>query len=113
MYTAKHQNNRETIKHTKTNEYYIISHPLRKNITTGKACIRIKDVAKYDKNFIFQYIGNDDKLKTIMIGRKYVCDHLYPCPNNGEINNKGILNSKFFYLINIEDIFTYGKEIEL
>ena len=48
-----------------------------------------------------------------MIGRKYVCDHLYPCPNNGEINNKGILNSKFFYLINIEDIFTYGKEIEL
>ena len=51
MYTGRHLSDREYMKHTQTNEYYLISHPLRKNITTGNACVRIRDVAKYDKNF--------------------------------------------------------------
>lgn len=113
MYTGRHQDNRETIKHTKTKEYYLISHPLRRNITTGNACVRINDVAKYDKNFIFQYLDNDYKLKTIMIGRRQVCDHLFPCKKNVVDDDGNVINKKYFYMIKIEDIFTYGREIEL
>ena len=113
MYTGRHFDNRETIKHTKTNEYYFISHPLRKNITTGNACVRINDVARYDKNFIFQYLDNNYKLKTILIGRRQVCDHLFPCRKNEKDEDGNIINCKYFYMIKIEDIFKYGREIEL
>lgn len=111
MYTGRHLSDREYMKHTHTNEYYLISHPLRKNITTGNACVRIRDVAKYDKNFIFQYLDNNYKLRTILLGRRYVCDHLFPCKTKDKDGN--LVISKYFYIIHIEDIFKYGREIEL
>ena len=112
MYTGRHQENREYMKHSHTNDYYLIYHPLRKNITTGNACIRIKDVRKYNKNFIFQYLDDDLQLKTIMIGRRQVCDHLFPFKKYN-IETKRYEFSSYYYLIKISDIFQYGQEINI
>lgn len=113
MYTGRHLQNKKFIKHSKTNEYYIISHPTEINIKTGNACIRIKDVERYDKNFIFQYYDNNFKLRTILIGRKQVCENLFPLHKWDKDENGNPINHRCFYGIKIENIFKFGREIEL
>lgn len=34
--------------------YYTICQPTEKNIATGNACVNINDVAKFDKDFLFE-----------------------------------------------------------
>ena len=46
MYTGRHLQNKKVIKHSKTGEYYIISHPKEVNLKTGNACIKIKDIER-------------------------------------------------------------------
>ena len=47
--------------------YYFISNPREKNSTTGYACVKINDIVKYDKNFIYQYYDADSTLHNIMV----------------------------------------------
>ena len=113
MYTGKHQKGYKVVKHTKTKEYYIISHPMDRNRLTGNATVSIRDVMKFDKNFIFQYYGDDNKLKTILIGRRQVCDHCFPCYKRNIDDWGETISVSKWYMIKIEDIFKYGREITL
>ncbi len=113
IYTGKHINGKKIVKHTKTSEYYIISHPKEINILTGNACVKIKDVQKYNKNFIFQYYDENNKLRTILIGRKQVTEHIRPCISSITDEYGNALKVTSCYIIKIYDIFKYGREIEL
>lgn len=113
MYTGRHLQNKKVIKHSKTSEYYIISHPKEVNLKTGNACIKIKDIERYDKNFIFQYYDENFKLKTILIGRRQVCENLFILCKNDKDESGNIISHHYFYGIKIKDIFKFGKEIEL
>lgn len=113
MYTGKHLKGYKIVNHTVTNEYYIISHPMHKNRLTGNASINIRDVMRYDKNFIFQYYGDGNKLKTILIGRKQVSEHCFPCYKRNVDDWGEVVSVSKWYMIKIEDIFKYGREIDL
>ena len=113
MYTGKHLKGCKTIKHTKTDKYYIIAHPYEVNIHTGNACVTISNVIKYDKNFIFEYLDENDKIKTILISKRHVLDNIFPCRKNIYDDEGNLLNRKFFYMIKIKDIFDFGKEINI
>lgn len=113
MYTGKHLEGKKVIKHTKTKNYYFIWHPTDVNINTGNACVRLDHVLKFDKNFLFQYVGDNNKMKNILISKRHVIDNIFPCRKNVEDEQGNVVSRKLFYMIKIPKIFELGKEIEL
>ena len=113
MYTGKHLDGKKVIKHTKTKDYYFIWHPMEVNINTGNACVRLDQVLKFDKNFIFQYIGDNNQMKNVLISKCHVIDNIFPCRKNIKDEEGIVVDQKLFYMIKIPKIFELGKEIEL
>lgn len=105
------------IKHTKVGDFYLLYHPLEKNVLTGNATFPKWTLkSSYNKNYIFQYYDENYNLKTIMIGREHVSKCCFPLFKKKKIKIDPITNIEYeipggfcCYGIKISDIFKYGK----
>lgn len=113
MYTGKHLEGRVRITHTKTRQYYQISHPLEKNVRTGNACVNKREVLKFDKDFIFQYLDEYNALKTVLVPKRIVVDNMFPLLHTEKDDEGNIIRRHLVYLIKIATIFDKGYDIEL
>lgn len=112
-YYGYHKNPYKIMKHkiNVNKDYYIINHPKVFNLRTGNATFKLGDLKKYDKNFIFQYYDSNGKIRTILLGRKYLSEHKFVIHKYDKDELGNVINHRFFGAIKISDVFKYGREI--
>lgn len=92
-------------------DYYFISNPTMKNQFTGNACVKQKDILSFDKDFMYQYVDADLKEHNIVMTRNMVLNHIKPCIKRVETLDGDLKRLFACYLIKIEDVLKYGKEV--
>ena len=92
-------------------DYYFISNPTRKNQITGNVCVSKKDILSFDRDFMYQYVDADLKEHNIVVNKNMVLQHIMPCVKIVEIEDEEYKRYLACYLIKIENVLKYGKEV--
>ena len=96
-------------RNTRDGKYYSISIPLDRNANTGNVCFNIHDLAKFDRDFLFEQ-EVDGVMYSKVIEKEWVRDHMIPMcvrrkSDNPDKGKPGTLIN--FYILKVEEILNY------
>ena len=87
--------------------YYTICNPLEKNVGTGNVTFSINDLAKFDKDFLFDQEVDGVKYNKV-VSKEWVRDHMLPMYCSKKSNDLGARpKTVVFYVLKIEEIINY------
>lgn len=90
----------------KTKQFYLVSNPTIKNECTGNVCIAIKDLLKFDKDFLFEQEIDGIKYEKVL-KKEWVRDNAKFIKSKKEDPKTLKETYRMFYLLKIEDILKY------
>ena len=84
--------------------YYTICNPLERNVGTGNVTFNINDLAKFDKDFLFDQ-EVDGVTYNKVVSKEWVRDHMLPMYSYTKPNEVTRKRSVFpFYVLKINEI---------
>ena len=84
--------------------YYTICNPLEKNVGTGNVTFSINDLAKFDKDFLFDQEVDGVKYNKV-VSKEWVRDHMLPMYCSKKSNDLGARpKTVVFYVLKIQEI---------
>ena len=87
--------------------YYTICNPLEKNVGTGNVTFSINDLAKFDKDFLFDQEVDGVKYNKV-VSKEWVRDHMLPMYCSKKSNDLGARpKTVVFYVLKVEEIINY------
>lgn len=87
--------------------YYTICNPLEKNVGTGNVTFSINDLAKFDKDFLFDQEVDGVKYNKV-VSKEWVRDHMLPMYCSKKSNDLGARpKTVVFYVLKIQEIINY------
>lgn len=90
-------------------KYYNISSPTIKNSRTGNVCVSIRDVKKFDKDFLF--IQEVDNIHyEIVLPKEWVVKHMRLFVKRHRYENPKDDKFSYFYMLKISDILKYYEQ---
>lgn len=88
----------------KNASYYTICNPLEKNVGTGNVTFSINDLAKFDKDFLFDQEVDGVKYNKV-VSKEWVRDHMLPMYCSKKSNDLGARpKTVVFYVLKIQEI---------
>lgn len=88
----------------KNNTYYTICNPLEKNVGTGNVTFNINDLAKFDKDFLFNQEVDGVKYNKV-VSKEWVRDNMKPMYLYTKPNETTGRRSVFpFYILKTQEI---------
>jgi uncharacterized protein YaaR (DUF327 family) len=91
----------------KNTSYYTICNPLEKNVGTGNVTFSINDLAKFDKDFLFDQEVDGVKYNKV-VSKEWVRDHMLPMYCSKKSNDFGARpKTVVFYVLKVEEIINY------
>lgn len=91
----------------KNTTYYTICNPLEKNVGTGNVTFSINDLAKFDKDFLFDQEVDGVKYNKV-VSKEWVRDHMLPMYCSKKSNDLGARpKTVVFYVLKIQEIINY------
>lgn len=91
----------------KNTTYYTICNPLEKNVGTGNVTFSINDLAKFDKDFLFDQEVDGVKYNKV-VSKEWVRDHMLPMYCSKKSNDLGARpKTVIFYVLKVEEIINY------
>ena len=91
----------------KNTTYYTICNPLEKNVGTGNVTFSINDLAKFDKDFLFDQEVDGVKYNKV-VSKEWVRDHMLPMYCSKKSNDLGARpKTVVFYVLKVEEIINY------
>ena len=95
------------MRKTKNATYYTICNPLEKNVGTGNVTFNINDLAKFDKDFLFDQ-EVDGVTYNKVVSKEWVRDHMLPMYCSKKSNDLGARpKTVVFYVLKVEEIINY------
>ena len=87
--------------------YYTICNPLERNVGTGNVTFSINDLAKFDKDFLFDQEVDGVKYNKV-VSKEWVRDHMLPMYCSKKSNDLGARpKTVVFYVLKVEEIINY------
>lgn len=87
----------------KNSTYYTICNPLEKNVGTGNVTFSIKDLVKFDKDFLFDQEVDGVKYNKV-VSKEWVRDHMIPMYYTKPNETTGRRSVFSFYILKIKEI---------
>ena len=95
------------MRKSKNTTYYTICNPLEKNVGTGNVTFSINDLAKFDKDFLFDQEVDGVKYNKV-VSKEWVRDHMLPMYYSKKSNDLGARpKTVVFYVLKVEEIINY------
>lgn len=92
------------MRKSKNSTYYTICNPLEKNVGTGNVTFSINDLAKFDKDFLFDQEIDGVKYNKV-VSKEWVRDHMLPMYCSKKSNDLGARpKTVVFYVLKIQEI---------